>query len=273
MTAKNAEFTTFSDLGVLVVGHGTRDLVGQAQMRSLACQAAGQLSPLTTQLGFLELASPTIAEGVARLAADGVRRMLTVPVLLFRAGHADRDIPDAVAAAAQQHNIEVLHQTAPIEHQSTLLTLSAQRFSDALRAADCASVPSDRIALALIARGSSSHTAADAMQQFAQLRVQLTPVGQHAVGYVAVRSPNVAQTLDWLASTEAEVLVVQPHLLFEGEVYHSLCEAIEERRARDRRRWVVTTPLASPADNFEDTRLAEVLAHLVQKELALKQKT
>jgi sirohydrochlorin cobaltochelatase len=256
-------------------------------MRSLACQTAGRLAPLTTELAFLELATPTIESAVARLAAAGIRRLVTVPVLLFRAGHADRDIPDAVAAAAAEHGIQVIHQTPPLEHQSAVVQLSAERFSEALRQAGCAGTPCHNIALAMIARGSSSQSAADAMLELARLRVEQTPVGEYAVGYVAVRQPNVPQTLDWLESTAAQTLVVQPHLLFEGEVYHSLCAAVEQRRSRQAnahengarqtgaapRRWIVCQPLGAAADNFEDAglaedaRLAEVLAQLVEQGL------
>lgn len=254
---------TNRDLGVLVVGHGTRDITGQAQMRTLACQTAGCLAPLKTELAFLELAEPTIEQGVARLAAAGVRRLITLPVLLFRAGHADRDIPEAVAAAAAKHGIEPLMQTSPLESQETVIELSSLRFYEALDLAKCAdSLPESR-ALVILARGSSSETAAAAMSRFAQLRCERTPVSDYRVGYVAVREPNVTQSLDWLAATSADVLIVQPHLLFEGEVFHSLCEAVEARRQADKRRWVICQPLGSKADDFQDERLATVLASLV----------
>lgn len=259
---------TMNDLGVLVVGHGTRDLVGQGQMRSLACQTAGCLAPLATDLGFLELAQPTIAEGIARLAAAGVRRLVTVPVLLFRAGHADRDIPEAVAAAAREHAIEVVGQTAPLELQRAVIELSAERFEQALVEAGCADVPPEQIALAMIARGSSSDSAAAAMEKLATLRTERTPVGHCKVGYAAVRQPNISATLDWLAASDAQVRVVQPHLLFEGEVYHSLCQAAQEHRERDGRTWIVCRPLGANAEDFHDKRLAEVLGGLVTAALS-----
>lgn len=278
MTANSGLFQTFRDVGVLIVGHGTRDPAGQSQMRALACQTAGQLLPLTTELGFLELASPTIEEGVASLAAQGVRRLVTVPVLLFRAGHADRDIPDAVAAAAAAHGLEVLDQTDPLEHHPAVVELSAERFSAALEEAGCSNQPAENIALAMIARGSSSDAAAAAMCELARRRTQLTPVSEVRVGYVAVRRPNVAETLDWLASTSASLLVVQPHLLFEGEVMQSLRAAVDQRRSADAsavaigtsprpRVWAVCQPLGSKVDDFQDDRLARVLAQLVAEAL------
>lgn len=258
---------TNRELGVLVVGHGTRDIAGQAQMRALACQTAGCLAPLKTDLGFLELAEPTIAHGIARLAKAGVTKLITVPVLLFRAGHADRDIPDAVKDAAADHGIQCLAQTSPLELQEAVIELSAQRYNEALSESACA-VPPDSIAMALLARGSSSATAATTMCRFAQLRTERTPVSACRVGYVAIREPNVAQCLDWLARSTAAVLVVQPHLLFEGEVFHSLCQAVEERRQQDGRKWIICKPLGAPADDFDDLRLAQVLAQLVSGTLA-----
>ncbi len=254
---------TNNDLGVLVVGHGTRDAFGQAQMRSLACQTAGCLSPLKTDLGFLELAEPSIQDGIKRLADTGVKQLITVPVLLFRAGHADSDIPEAVDAAAKLFGIKVLHQTDPLESRSTVLQLSAERYREALAERACQHVPSEQVALAMIARGSSSDSAAQAMELLVEKRCQMHPVQFSRAGYVAVRKPNVTESLDWLASLDAQVLVVQPHLLFEGEVYHSICEAVAKRQENDTRQWVVCKPLGADADNFDDTRLASVLAQSV----------
>ena len=227
-------------------------------MRNLACQAAGCLAPLRTELGFLELAEPSIAAGVQSLAAMGVKRLITVPVLLFRAGHADRDIPEAVLAAAEPLGIEVLQQTPPLELQPAVIELSAYRYREALETLPVES-RSGSVSLAIIARGSSSDSAAATMERFAQLRGEVTPVAEHRVGYVAVRQPNVQQSLDWLEASQSQILVVQPHLLFEGEVYHSLCTAVEERRQRDGRHWLVCKPLGAPVEDFEDDRLAQVL--------------
>ncbi len=249
-------------LGVLVVGHGTRDTIGQAQMRNLACQMAGQLAPIPTDLGFLELAEPSIAAGIDRLAAVGVRELVVVPVLLFRAGHADHDIPDAVKEAADRHEMRVRLQTDPLELQPSVLALSAERFRQAL--SECPLAENDRIHLAMIARGSSSETAAEKMRQFTLSRIELTPVATHTIGYVAVRKPNVQETLELLSQSDADVLVVQPHLLFEGEVYRSIGEAVKERQRADGRRWFVTQVLGPPVDDFHDERLAIVLAQMTK---------
>ena len=83
--------------GVLVVGHGTADPIGAAETADVAAAVAGLLPDMPVELGFLEVIGPTIADAVTRLAARGCRDVIAAPLLLFAAGHAKRDVPEAVA--------------------------------------------------------------------------------------------------------------------------------------------------------------------------------
>ena len=79
--------STSDDRGWLIVGHGTRSERGQAEFRQVARQLAENLVG-PAEHAFLELAQPTIAEGVQRLAERHVREIVVVPLLLFTAGEA-----------------------------------------------------------------------------------------------------------------------------------------------------------------------------------------
>ena len=89
-------------IGYLVVGHGTRQVTGQEQLRQVAQQLARIMAPAPVASAFLELARPSIVEGVQELARRGVSQFVTIPVLLFTAGHALDDIPQGVQRAAQE---------------------------------------------------------------------------------------------------------------------------------------------------------------------------
>ena len=67
--------------GLLLVGHGTRSVVGTRQFLDLAQVVAGRLSRAGVQPAFLELQEPTIEQGIERLAAAGVERVVVVPLL------------------------------------------------------------------------------------------------------------------------------------------------------------------------------------------------
>ena len=66
--------------GVLLVGHGTRSEPGRRQCQALAEEIAAGLEPrlLATELAYLELASPTIEQAVARLVEHRVERLIVV---------------------------------------------------------------------------------------------------------------------------------------------------------------------------------------------------
>ena len=113
--------------GVLVVGHGTRDAAGIAEFHEVVRQLTIRLAPRPVEAGFLELAEPSIAAAVDRLAARGVRRFTVAPVVLFAAGHAKRDIPDAVSAASSQHAHLQWRQAGPLGLQRDLVELAARR--------------------------------------------------------------------------------------------------------------------------------------------------
>ena len=62
--------------------------------------AVARLSGIPAHSAFLDLTEPELDQVVARLAADGVRRAVVVPLLFTQAFHATIDAPQTVRAAA-----------------------------------------------------------------------------------------------------------------------------------------------------------------------------
>ena len=83
-------------LGVLLVGHGTRDEVGTQQFFELSEKLQQHLPSMQVQPCLLEFQQPTIPEAWNRLVSQGVSEIRVAPLLLFAAGHAKQDIPDLV---------------------------------------------------------------------------------------------------------------------------------------------------------------------------------
>src|SRR5262245_36099677 len=92
------------NVGILLVGHGTRSELGTRQYLSLAASLARVLAPVPLEPAFLELAQPDIDVAVGRLMERGIKRLATVPLLLFAAGHAKRDIPKQVREALDRRS-------------------------------------------------------------------------------------------------------------------------------------------------------------------------
>lgn len=246
--------------GYLLIGHGTRDLQGTAEFLQLG-QLLGQLlAPAPVESCFLELQSPSIATAWQSLAATGVGRVYALPLLLFAAGHAKRDIPDALQAAcaqtAQENRVIPFEQTPPLQCHAKLLALSGERADQAIAAAG----PIDlaRTALVMVGRGSLDDAATAEMFRFSELRSAAMQPAIVRTGFVAMAQPKLATVLDEVASLPAiDTIVVQPHLLFQGDLNQRVTQMVEAAAAKNpQRQWIAVDRLGP------DIRLAEALIEL-----------
>ena len=83
---------------------------------------------------FLEMAEPNIETAMQRLANRGIQQVVVLPLLLFEAGHAKRDIPRAAQQAAERHGLQLLFASALGTHPR-MIELSVQRFHSTIRQA------------------------------------------------------------------------------------------------------------------------------------------
>jgi sirohydrochlorin cobaltochelatase len=208
--------TSSSQLGYLIVGHGTRDPVGRAEFGEVVRRIA-ERSSLPVAGGLLELAEPTIAQGLAELAQRGVRRVFVTPLLLFAAGHAKEDVPREVARVAAELGLVVAGMSGALEQSAPLLELSALRFGEAWAGANAAAKP----ALLLVGRGGSDQAALEAMRSYTAALGRKLQV--HAVAaFAAKATPTVGEAIAELSGRGVRQVIVQPHLLFAGEVSQSI---------------------------------------------------
>lgn len=209
-------------LGYLLVGHGTRNPTGQGEFLQLA-KMLQERCTVPVEPCFLEIAQPAIEEGLQHLAQRGVQGVLVVPLLLFTAGHAKHDVPDAVAKVATPLGIQVLGQTAALEDHACLLELSRRRAG--LEAASNWRTGSPPYLLLACRGGSDPEAIAAAKRYAAQLASSLGAQGEAA--FVAIARPSLAETIARLATSGIKEVIVLPHLLFAGEVLHVIQAAVQ----------------------------------------------
>jgi sirohydrochlorin cobaltochelatase len=273
---------TDDSIGYLLVGHGTRKPAGAEQLRRVFEQLKPLLPPGRSAYCFLELAEPTIEEAIEQLARLGARQLIVVPLLLFTAGHAIDDIPQAVGAACEKFDVRVLHQTPSLGCDPAILRLSALRFRQAVcQVADaspcgtqCTVSPAcdacecsanhcggsfcSQAAMVFVGRGSKSAEATVQMRRFVELRRNLTPVAWAQTCFLHGQEPDVSSALEALERTEHPIAIVQPHLLFEGLLMDELRQRVAQlQQASPHRRWVLVETLGT------DAALARALAQLV----------
>lgn len=261
----NAEGGLPERCGILVVGHGTADPVGEAETRRLVGMIVEACPGTPVELGFLEVIGPTVGEALGRLRSRGVDAVIAAPLLLFTAGHARRDLPEALVAAAADVGLPV-SQSAALGSHPELVRLSRRRREEARHALP-ALPPADE-ALVFVGRGASDPSAGAQLTGFlaatracATDRSQCRPglpaavcgrgvlpaacsavpppagPGREMVGFVAAARPSVAEALEavvdaTLPGPVPRRVFVQPHLLFRGRVEEQVKEAVDQARTR-----------------------------------------
>ena len=230
---------------VLLVGHGTTDATGIAEIAELTTLVAQALPNVDVEICFLEHAEPTIAEGFSRLVGRGARRVKVVPLLLFAAGHARRDIPFAVERARSAYpGCEIL--LAPhLGLHDAIVELSARRFDEAFAAdsgPDMSVMAADTMLL-LVGRGSYEPDANAEMAAFARLRFERRPVGWYEIGFLSMAEPRVDRAIELVSSLPFRRVVVQPHLLFRGALFDRLLATVEVRARNGEQSWIATDHL------------------------------
>lgn len=90
---------------LLIVAHGSRREASNDEVRRLAERVRTLCGPEVAgvEVAFLELAEPSIPEGLARCAAAGADEIVVFPYFLAAGTHVAQDIPEAVDEFAQAH--------------------------------------------------------------------------------------------------------------------------------------------------------------------------
>ncbi len=252
--------------GILLIGHGTRDVAGVREFLELASLVKQFAAPVPIEACFLELAEPSIAEGVQRLAQSGVRRLLIAPLLLFSAGHHQRDVPDAVNAALAVHPDITTAQLPALNDHPRVLTLSQRRLNEArcigklstgVAGDEQSETPERRVPgnassredcagnrlLLVVGRGSSDAAATARLRDFAAQRAVSAGVQAVLSCFVHGQRPKLAEGIALAVKSSAQTIVVQPHLLFQGLVYQEIAAAVEQAASQSSKNWQLAAPL------------------------------
>jgi sirohydrochlorin ferrochelatase len=272
------------ETAVLVVGHGTRKRSGAGQLIQLVEQMRLCEPHWRLYESFLELAEPTIDEAIEKASRDGVKALIVVPVLLFTAAHAKSDIPDAVSESAQKFGVRILGQTSSLGTADRVIELSNLRFAEVTRLGQIDGCPvghcsrvechsgcsirgkdPGRIGLAMVGRGTSDIDALNHMRELTKRCAASRPLQWFQTGFFAGGVPHVDELLEQAGNAvgpdgPCDTIVIQPHLLFEGELMDQLrtkLAAYEEKYPS--RRWVLARSLGA------DPGLAKVFVEMAKE--------
>ncbi|MER6999019.1 sirohydrochlorin chelatase [Streptomyces sp. NPDC000410] len=88
---------------LLVIAHGSRDPRHAATVHALVRHVRMLCPGLRVSTAFLDFNAPSVPQVLERMANDGVRDVVALPLLLTRAYHAKADIPSVLNEARARH--------------------------------------------------------------------------------------------------------------------------------------------------------------------------
>ncbi|WP_103885289.1 sirohydrochlorin chelatase [Actinacidiphila yanglinensis] len=196
---------------MLVIAHGSRDPRHAATVRALTARVAAARPELRVDTAFLDFEPASVPGAVRRLAAEGVRDAVALPLLLTRAFHAKTDIPAVLAESAASLPGLRLH-TADVLGPSPLLVAALER---RLRAAGVR--PGDRAGTGVVLASAGS-TDPEASAVIAEIAREWRRTGWCAVR-PAFASASLPRTQDAVRALRAEGVrrvAVAPYVIAPG---------------------------------------------------------
>ena len=219
-------------IGVMVCGHGSRDVQAVTEFESVAAGIRERLPQYDVESGFLEFATPVIREGLEKLRARGNELCLAVPGMLFAAGHAKNDIPSVLNTFEAEHPEMEIRYARDLGIDEKLLRAAGDRIRAALDAAG-PDVPLHETMLVVVGRGASDPDANSNVAKVMRMLWEGFGFGWGETAYSGVTFPLVEPALDHAARLGYRRIVVFPYFLFTGVLVKRIYEHTDRVAARN----------------------------------------
>ncbi|WKB34630.1 sirohydrochlorin chelatase [Terrilactibacillus sp. S3-3] len=212
-------------LGVLYVGHGSRMKEGVLQVNQFLDACMADTDVPIQHMCYLEIARPTIEEGIDRCVRDGANVILIQPVLLLSAGHAKRDIPTEIEKARRKYPGVRFLYGRPFGVDEWIVNILIERLHEQRR------VLSPETAVLLVGRGSSDPNTKRDFSEICRL-LQQKGIRRVSACYLAAAAPSFDEGLQQASENEQEDVFVIPYLLFTGVLMKTMKRKIGLQNAK-----------------------------------------
>ncbi|MCX4457681.1 sirohydrochlorin chelatase [Streptomyces sp. NBC_01728] len=193
---------------LLVIAHGSRDPRHAATVHALVRRVRARRPGLRVETGFLDFNIPSVQGVLESLAAEGVRGVVALPLLLTRAFHAKADIPAVLREAPACLRIRQAEVLGP----SPLLTSALDRrlYEAGLTLADKSSTG--------VVLASAGSTDPEAIAVIAEIAREWRHTGWCAVrpAFASASLPRTEDAVRELRALGCDRVAVAPYVLAPG---------------------------------------------------------
>ncbi|MGI8315210.1 sirohydrochlorin chelatase [Halobacillus mangrovi] len=204
---------------VLYVSHGSRVKEARDEAESFLHTVHEQVDVPLWGICFLELAEPSMREGIKRLVDKGATEITIIPVLLLSAGHYYQDIPEEIVDAMNMYPKIKFKYGKPIGVQGRINEVLVDRVKE------LSSSVSKKEDILLVGRGSKNPETKHSIQSIASnLKKKMNGISVD-VCYLAACKPSFEEGLERSLKKDSETIVV-PYLWFTGILIESMKQKI-----------------------------------------------
>ncbi|MGW5634173.1 sirohydrochlorin chelatase [Streptomyces sp. NPDC003832] len=193
---------------LLVIAHGSRDPRHAATVHALVRRVRSMRPGLRVETGFLDFNLPSVPAVLESLAAEGVRDVVALPLLLTRAFHAKADIPAVLRAAPARLRIRQAEVLGP----SPLLLAALER-----RLYEAGLTPADKPSTGVVLASAGS-TDPEAGAVIAEIAREWRHTGWCAVrpAFASASLPRTEDAVRELRALGCARVAVAPYVLAPG---------------------------------------------------------
>lgn len=205
-------------IGIMVCGHGSRNQNAAKQFSSVARGLKEHYPDVPVEYGYLEFCNPVISDGLDKLRAQGVTRVLAVPGMLFAAGHAKNDIPSVLNTYQAQNPGMVINYGRELGVDLKMTRAAGARIQEAEDAADKEHgvVEKHETLLMVVGRGASDPDANSNVTKVTRMLWEGMGFGWAETCYSGVTFPLVAPGLQHAVKLGYKRIIIFPYFLFTG---------------------------------------------------------
>jgi sirohydrochlorin ferrochelatase len=199
-----------NDSVLLVIAHGSRDPRHAATVHALVRRARSLRPGLRVETAFLDFNLPSVPGALDRLAAEGVRDVVALPLLLTRAFHAKSDIPAVLRQAPSSLRVRQAKVLGP----SPLLVAAVER-----RLYEAGLRPGDKSATGVVLASAGS-TDPEAIAVIAETARELRRTGWCSVrpAFASASLPRTEDAVRALRADGVRRVAVAPYVIAPGRL-------------------------------------------------------
>ena len=215
--------------GIIICGHGSRAKIAEQEFSLLAAGLRSRYPGIKIEYGFLEYSSPNIHMALDRLLEQGVKNIYAVPGMLFRATHAQNDIPSVLTTYMQKHAGLTIKYGRELGLHDEMIQAFQHRILEALKLEKLPETGAlyDTM-LVVVGRGTSVATANAEASRLTRIITENMGFGWCETVYSGVTFPSVGRGLEMALKLGYKKIVVAPYFLFSGRLIGRIHAYVEK---------------------------------------------